>query len=171
MNPPTKGHQKLVTKMREVAKEYGAEPRLYLSHTQDKKHNPLTYDQKICLARDAFGDIVKVSKINNIIGILESLVAEFDAVHIVVGKDQYDSMHDMLMRESVEKIISGKIFYLHSAGERTDIVSENVESISATRVREAARANDFDTVRKLMPDSISDVAIRNTIKSINTSVK
>ena len=35
MNPPTIGHEKLVNKVKAIAKKHGGEPRLYLSHSQD----------------------------------------------------------------------------------------------------------------------------------------
>lgn len=45
LNPPTLGHHKLVDTMASLAK--GEKARLYLSHTQDKKKNPLSYEQKV----------------------------------------------------------------------------------------------------------------------------
>ena len=43
MNPPTIGHQKLMKKIVEVAQKENASPMLFLSHSQDKKKNPLSY--------------------------------------------------------------------------------------------------------------------------------
>ena len=42
MNPPTAGHEEVVKKMHDVAKEHGAEHHLVLSHSEDKKKNPLS---------------------------------------------------------------------------------------------------------------------------------
>ena len=58
MNPPTTGHQKLVNKIKSVARKHRATPALYLSHSQDKKKNPLSYDDKVRFATKAFGNIV-----------------------------------------------------------------------------------------------------------------
>ena len=43
MNPPTIGHQKLMKKLVEVSKNEDGVPMLFLSHSCDKKRNPLTY--------------------------------------------------------------------------------------------------------------------------------
>ena len=61
MNPPTVGHEKLVTKIKSVARKNRATPLLYLSHSQDKKKNPLSYEDKIRLAKKAFGPLVQKS--------------------------------------------------------------------------------------------------------------
>ena len=58
MNPPTIGHQKLVDKMASLAQ--GEKAKLFLSHTQDKKKNPLSYEQKIRYAKEAFEPKVDV---------------------------------------------------------------------------------------------------------------
>ena len=47
MNPPTIGHEKLAMKVASEAKKRRAMPHIFLSHSQDKKKNPLTYNQKI----------------------------------------------------------------------------------------------------------------------------
>ena len=58
MNPPTVGHLSLVEKMLDIALENKAYPLIYLSHTYDPKKNPLSYDEKFDLVREAFGDYV-----------------------------------------------------------------------------------------------------------------
>jgi hypothetical protein len=47
MNPPTIGHEKLVNKLRKVARLIRGQPFIYLSHSQDAKKNPLDYNSKI----------------------------------------------------------------------------------------------------------------------------
>ena len=59
MNPPTVGHQKLVNKVVSLARSKRADPRVYLSHTQNARKDPLKYAQKIKNARAAFGNVVK----------------------------------------------------------------------------------------------------------------
>ena len=46
MNPPTIGHQKLVDKVEAIAKKEKAPARVYLSHTQNNKKDPLNYAEK-----------------------------------------------------------------------------------------------------------------------------
>ena len=47
MNPPTTGHEKLINKTHEVAKQHGGKAHVVASHTQDKKNNPLPQDKKL----------------------------------------------------------------------------------------------------------------------------
>ena len=58
MNPITVGHEKLVNKIKSVARSEAATPLIYVSHSQDAKKNPLDYDDKIMLAKKAFGNII-----------------------------------------------------------------------------------------------------------------
>ena len=71
INPPTIGHQKLVSKVESVAKTARADSRVYLSHTQTNKKDPLPYSEKLKLARKAFGSSVVRSNSKNIIQILK----------------------------------------------------------------------------------------------------
>ena len=52
MNPPTTGHEKL---MNELSKKSGKNPyRVYLSHSTDKKKNPLDFKYKVKTVRKFF---------------------------------------------------------------------------------------------------------------------
>ena len=46
-NPPTVGHEKLITATETAAKGVGGDYFVYPSHSQDTKKNPLTQAQKI----------------------------------------------------------------------------------------------------------------------------
>ena len=47
MNPPTRGHQLIIDKINDTARMYGGTPMLFLSHSNDSKKNPLSYDIKL----------------------------------------------------------------------------------------------------------------------------
>ena len=53
MNPVTIGHEKLINAVIKKAVEKKGTPLIYLSHSEDKKKNPLPYDQKILFAKAA----------------------------------------------------------------------------------------------------------------------
>ena len=55
MNPVTIGHEKLISAVIKTAVQKKGIPLIYLSHSVDKKKNPLPYDQKILFAKAAFG--------------------------------------------------------------------------------------------------------------------
>ena len=73
MNPPTVGHEKLVNKVRTVARQEGGQPFIYLSHSQDAKKNPLIYLDKIKFVQKAFGKIAVRSKAKTVIQVLQEL--------------------------------------------------------------------------------------------------
>jgi purine-nucleoside phosphorylase len=54
LQPPTTGHEVLVNKVKEVAKQHGAEHHIVLSHSNDPKSNPLTAKQKVKHAKRFF---------------------------------------------------------------------------------------------------------------------
>ena len=56
MNPPTVGHEKL---MNELAKKASGNPyKVYLSQANDKKKNPLVYQEKVKMVRKFFPLII-----------------------------------------------------------------------------------------------------------------
>jgi len=88
MNPITTGHEKLAKKIVDVARKENATPLLYLTHSQDAKKNPLSYDDKYDLARKAFGKMVQKSKAKTIIQAMQELEKNFAKVVLVVGQDR-----------------------------------------------------------------------------------
>ena len=54
MNPITKGHEKLVNKVQQVARQVGGSHHIILSHSQDKNKNPLSSADKLKHAKKAF---------------------------------------------------------------------------------------------------------------------
>ena len=71
MNPITSGHELLVNKIKEVAKKNRATPVIYISHSQDAKKNPLSYEDKVMLAKRAFGNIIQKSNSKTIMQIMK----------------------------------------------------------------------------------------------------
>ena len=47
MNPPTIGHEKLVQRVKDIAKDYNAPHHVIISHTVDAKKNPLEVAKKL----------------------------------------------------------------------------------------------------------------------------
>ena len=52
--PPTIGHEKLILKVKEVARKHNAEHRIYPSRSHDPKKNPLSTRDKVSLMRKLF---------------------------------------------------------------------------------------------------------------------
>ena len=152
MNPPTVGHEKLVNKVRTVARLEKGDPLIYLSHThQDKKDkngfkDPLDYNTKIKYVQKAFGKVVIRSKNRIIVDILKELESKgYTDIVMVVGSDRVKSM------EFIKKV-NGKDYNfdsikITSAGER-DPDADGVEGMSASKMRELAANDDLEEFKK-----------------------
>ena len=93
MNPPTIGHEKLANAVKKTAKQYNAEPRLYLSHSQDSKKNPLSYEQKIKHVRKMFPkharNIISNKSYKTVFEVVTGLYDQgFNKITMVVGSDR-----------------------------------------------------------------------------------
>lgn len=49
LNPPTIGHKAMIDNLLNLAKKAKADPYIVITHTQDKKKNPLSIDEKMML--------------------------------------------------------------------------------------------------------------------------
>ena len=125
-NPISIGHEKLANKIDSEAKKRGASARLYMSHSQDKKKNPLDYNTKINLGKRAFGKMVTKSSARNIIEILKQLESEgFTDVTIIGGSDRVPEFTTLVNKYNGKEYNIPTISVV-SAGER-DPDAEGVE--------------------------------------------
>jgi hypothetical protein len=149
MNPPTAGHEKL---MDMLAKQAGRNDYfVFVSQTQDKKKNPLTYSQKVKHIRKMFPRHARRVMIN------KKVRTAFDAMNflydkgyksvvMVVGSDRVTEFKTLLNKYNGQKANHG--FYnfqsieVSSAGAR-DPDAEGVEGMSASKMRKFAFDNDF----------------------------
>ena len=166
MNPPTIGHQKLVDHLHSVAQKHGADSEVHLSHTQDKKKNPLSHGQKVGLARKAFGSSVQSGPHKTIIDVMKHLHKQGrKEVHVVVGGDRHKEMHELLHKYNGKEYRFDKI-HVHSAGER-DPDSEGTEGMSASKMREHAKNNNHEAFKSGLPHKLksSSHAVMKMVRS------
>lgn len=162
MNPPTAGHEKLVDKVHEVAKEHNASHQVVLSHSQDKKKNPLSAEDKVKHAKRAFPNTNVSSSSKENPTILHAAVAMHKAgvkhLHVVAGSDRHEEMHKLLHKYNGEKAAHGhynfKSITVHSSGER-DPDSEGTTGISASKMREHATSGNKSEFHKGAPSKMS----------------
>ena len=162
MNPPTVGHQKLVNKVRELADRHNAHHEVIVSHSQDAQKNPLSQEQKLKHAKRYFPgtNIVGSSKEHpNFLAHAQRLhQAGHEHLIMVAGQDRVKEFHDTLKRYNGTH--SGALFNFKkisvvSAGAR-DPDAEGVEGMSASKMREHAKNNNFDEFRKGVPGHVSN---------------
>lgn len=163
LNPPTIGHEKLLDSLARVAAR--GPYRLYVSQSQDPKKNPLEYTQKVKYIRKMFPrharSVILDKSIHNIFDVLTKLYEEgFTQVNMVVGSDRVTEFETITNKYNAVKGRHG--FYnfeggvnVISAGER-DPDAEGVTGMSASKMRSAAKANDFQTFFKGIPSGFKD---------------
>jgi hypothetical protein len=169
MNPPTVGHEKLVNKVKEIAKEHGAEHLIVLSHTQDKItkrkkviKNPLSPQQKLKHAKRFFPKTnLKLSSEE-----APTFLQHAQELHksgtshlvMVAGSDRIDEYKKKLSHYNGRgegKLFNFKSMKVVSAGER-DPDAEGVEGMSASKMREHAKNNNFDEFKKGVPAHVPE---------------
>ena len=154
MNPPTSGHRKLVNKLSDIAqknksRDYG----VYLSKTQDKRDNPLSFEDKMHYAKVAFGDImVAFTRARTVIEVMKELEKKkFTDITMVVGSDRVREFDTLLKKYNGKDYTFDSIEVL-SAGER-DPDARGAAGMSASKMRAAAAKGDFEAFKKGSPFS------------------
>ena len=157
-NPPTVGHEKLISKVASLAK--GNNYRIYASQSQDPKKNPLDFANKVKVMRKMFPkhgrNIMADKGIRNALDILVRLYDQgFTKVTMVVGSDRVNEFSALTNKYNGVKARHGMYNFedginVVSAGER-DPDSEGVEGMSASKMRAAAVDNDFSSFSQGLP--------------------
>ena len=162
-NPPTIGHEKLLTAVAKTAR--GSAYKIYASQSADPKKNPLQYKDKIKYMRKMFPkhsrNIMISSKIRTIMELLSSLYDQgFNKVTIVAGSDRVAEYETLANKYNKTKGRHG--FYnfdgginVVSAGVR-DPDAEGATGMSASKMRAAAADNDFQTFSKGLPSGFRE---------------
>ena len=99
-NPPTTGHEALIKKVAQSAKQSGGEYRIYPSRTQDPKKNPLDAGSKIKFMKQAYPDhkanIIDNEEMRTIFDVLTTIDSEgYSNVEIVVGGDRVSEFNSL----------------------------------------------------------------------------
>ena len=154
MNPPTKGHEKLISAVVETAKSIGGDHVVYLSQTHKAPTDPLDWGFKRRVCESAFRG-VNISQdltIRNPYIALESLAKNYDNVVMVVGSDQAD---EFTRRFTPYANTWGINFSVVTAGQRI-VESEGVEGMSATKLRQYAAENNKEKFLLGLPGSLKE---------------
>lgn len=155
-NPITVGHEKLANRVISEAAKRRADAAIYMSHSQDPKKNPLTYDQKISLGQKAFGKAVKRSNARTLIEVAKELSGKYSELIIVVGADRIREF-ETLMNKYNGKEYSFENIEIVSAGDR-DPDADDVTGMSASKMRALASEGDYDSFKKGLPKRLQSSA-------------
>ena len=176
-NPPTIGHEKLLNRV--VAEARGAAYRIYISHSEDPKKNPLSPNDKVSWLRTMFPRfaraIVLDDDVDNALQACTKLYDQgFTKATMVVGEDRVLEFRTLLNKYNGEKLRDG--FYnfkggvnVISAGER-DPDAEGVSGMSSSKMRAAAAANDLDAFCGGLPAGLNDKERSSLFNAVRTGL-
>ena len=168
-NPPTVGHEKLVRKVQEVSNNANAEHVIFLSQTQKKGKDPLSWKDKISLFRKMFPDanVSTDASAKTPFMALEALGKKYNNVIMVVGSDRVEAF-----KNDMSKYVSDygiEKFDVVSAGQR-DPDAEGVEGMSASKARQLAAENNFDLFSQALPGSINNATKKVVFNKIRKNL-
>jgi hypothetical protein len=153
-NPPTKGHEKLINKLIQVASQNDATPYVFVSQSQDPHKNPLLPEKKIKYLKMAIPEIARnivddpyIRTPFDAIKMLER--KEYTDVIMVVGSDRVYEFNRTITPKQFDS------FSIISAGER-DPDSSTVSGASAEKMRKSVEQDNFSEFKRGAPTGISD---------------
>jgi nicotinic acid mononucleotide adenylyltransferase len=155
-NPPTIGHEKLIEA---VAKQAGSDDyKIFTSHSQDKKKNPLKSDVKVEWMKLMFpkhaSSIQYDTTIKTPINVLQHLQGTYTDIVMVVGSDRVPSFESMLHKYNGVEYTFRNIEVV-SAGER-DPDADGAAGMSASKMRAAAEELDTKSFRMGIPETLDN---------------
>jgi hypothetical protein len=171
-NPPTVGHEKLLSMAKKSST--GGDFKVYPSRSQDPKKNPLDPDMKISFMKKMFSDyeenIINDPNMKNIFDVLVAANEDgYGNVNIVVGSDRQAEFENLAQKYNGQ-LYEFDLIRVISAGVR-DADAEGVEGMSASKMRKAVIADDFDTFRKGTPKKLDDGDTKALFNAVRTGMK
>ena len=163
-NPPTTGHEKLLDKLKaETGKNPGAPYYVFASHSENVKKDPLPYTKKVAYMKKMFPKHARnivVDKARNVFEVAVSLYNKgHKSIVMVVGSDRVDEFEKLLNTYNGTDARHGYYGFdnieVVSAGER-DPDAEVVTGMSASKMRAAAVADDFDSFKQGLPSTFKN---------------
>ena len=154
-NPPTTGHELLINKVKEFAG--GGDYFIFPSHSQDKKKNPLSAEQKVKFMKQMYSShkdaIVYDAQVRDAIKALKWLEDKgyTDAI-FVVGSDRVPAFQ--FIKQYNGKDYNMNTVEIKSAGER-DPDADDVSGMSASKMRKAAQEGDVATIKSGLPNTVN----------------
>lgn len=158
-NPPTVGHEKLINKVANVAKEHNGSAHIFASHTENKSKDPLPQSKKVGYLQKVAGssaDVHGSSKESP--SFLHAAKKLHDAGHkhlvMVAGSDRVDEYQKTLNKYNGHPDhFNFKSIKVVSAGQR-DPDAEGVEGMSGTKMRALARSGKHSEFKAGLPKSL-----------------
>ncbi len=177
------------TNISKIARRVGAGPtynefdptekKIFMSHSQDAKKNPLSYDQKMMFMKLMFpkhrSAMIK-TKARTAMEVAVQLhdMGHYSKLVMVVGSDRVKEFNKILNQYNGEKNRHGfydfKQIEVISAGER-DPDADGAEGMSASKMRAAVAAGDYDSFKMGVPAGVSEKDCHNLYNAVAKGMK
>lgn len=148
MNPPTIGHAEVFKTLASIGGDYF----IFVSQSQDKKENPLSYSDKINFIKSIhpqYADaVIENTALNTVVKVASYLYEQgYKHATFVAGSDRLEQFKNLLTQyNGIEGKAHGyykfELLDFKSSGAR-DPDSPGVSGVSASKAREAAANNNF----------------------------
>jgi hypothetical protein len=156
--PPTTGHELLVNAVKKIASTQKADHIIFASRTHDKKSNPLPVDRKVYYLKRMFPHtnfIAANEEIRTFMEAAKSLSKKYKDLVMIAGSDRVPEYKKLLEK------YNGDVFHFDtievvSAGER-DPDADSASGMSGTKMREAAKKNDFASFKRGLPHTLTEL--------------
>ena len=172
LNPPTSGHELLVKSVAQIASKHNADHVIYVTKTQDPKKNPLTVDQKVFYAKASFKGMNIVGASDSVRTFMEAaklLNKKYKNLIMVAGSDRLVEYKTILDRYNGKDYNFNSILVV-SAGER-DPDSDAASGMSATKMRQAAAANDFNKFKQGTPSAMPPAIAKKMFDDVRAGMQ
>lgn len=156
--PPTTGHELLVNAVKKIASVQKADHVIFASRTQDKKSNPLPVDRKVYYLKRMFPKTNFVSANEEIRTFMEAakmLSKKYKNLVMIAGSDRVPEYKKLLDKYN-GNVFNFDTIEVVSAGER-DPDADSASGMSGTKMREAAKKNDFSLFKKGLPHTLTEL--------------
>jgi len=178
MNPPTLGHELLISKAVEVSRKEQSDCYVILSKTQDNKKNPIPYDHKISAINDALPNVnfIDSENIKTIFDAVQFLIDKgYTDLTLVCGSDraaEYNTLFNKYINNpDPEKRLNLTNFKTAVAGANRDPDGDDASGVSATKARNLAKAGDYESFKKILPTKIPDDQAKILFNDIRSNLK
>jgi len=158
-NPPTIGHQKLIEKVQSMTGQVNGKGFIFLSHSQNNKKDPLSFNQKLAYLKNLINDPnleIGAPAVKTIIQALQKIQEQGRTrVIMIAGDDRVMEFQKLLNQYNGNPDKQGNELYkfddiqVVSAGQR-DPDAEGISGVSASKAREFAQKNDFTNFSKIV---------------------
>ena len=170
-NPPTIGHQKLIEKVQSMTKQVNGKGFIFLTHTQNNKKDPLTFQEKQAYIQQFYPNLaIGDPSVKTIIQALQQIQAQGRTrVIMVAGDDRVMEFQKLLNQYNGNPDQQGNIPYkfddiqVVSAGQR-DPDAEDVTGASASKAREWALKGQEHEFSKIVMGGVNGKVLYDKIQ-------